>query len=112
MPPEQVGIVRDAEHRHRAKVVPLSQKKIADLGLADASRILQHCVEHWLQFAGRRAYDAQHFRSRRLLLQRLCEVTCALAQFVEQPRVLDGDDRLGGEILHQPICLSVKGRTS
>ena len=23
------------------------------------------------------------------------------AQFVEQPRVLDGDDGLGGEILHQ-----------
>ena len=31
---------------------------------------------------------------RRLLLQRF-------AQFAEQPRVLDGDDRLGGEVLHQ-----------
>ena len=25
----------------------------------------------------------------------------ALSQFAEQPRILDGDDRLGGEILHQ-----------
>ncbi len=36
----------------------------------------------------------QHLRRGGLLLQRL-------PQFVEQPRVLDGDDGLGGEILHQ-----------
>ena len=30
----------------------------------------------------------------------LAEVVGALAQFVEQPRILDGDDGLGGEILH------------
>ena len=29
-----------------------------------------------------------------------CQIR-ALAQFVEQPRVLDGDDGLGGEVLHQ-----------
>ena len=29
------------------------------------------------------------------------EIVGALAQLVEQPRVLDGDDRLGGEVLHQ-----------
>ena len=38
---------------------------------------------------------------RGLLLQRLGEIVGALAQFVEQPRVLDGDDGLGGEVLHQ-----------
>ena len=47
----------------------------------------------------------KNLRRRRLLLQRL-------PQFVEQPRVLDGDDGLGGEILTRSICLSVKGRTS
>ena len=31
----------------------------------------------------------------------LGEIVRALAQFVEQPRVLDGDDGLGGEVLHQ-----------
>ena len=35
-----------------------------------------------------------------------------MAQFIEQPRVLDGDDGLGGEVLTSSICLSVKGRTS
>ena len=29
------------------------------------------------------------------------EIVGALAQLVEQPRVLDGDHRLGGEVLHQ-----------
>ena len=62
--------------------------------------------EHRLKFAGRRADDLQHFRGGCLLLQRLREVGCALgkvsgslAQFIEQPRVLDGDDGLGGEVL-------------
>ena len=29
------------------------------------------------------------------------EIGGALAQFVEQPRILDGDDGLGGKVLHQ-----------
>ena len=37
------------------------------------------------------------------------EVGGALAQFVEQPRVLDGDDGLGGEILYQFDLLVSKG---
>ena len=40
-------------------------------------------------------------RGRGLLLQRFAEIVGALAQLVEQPRVLDGDDGLGGEVLHQ-----------
>ena len=47
----------------------------------------------------------QHFRRRRLLLQRLSQIVSALAQFVEQPRVLDGDDGLGGEASTNSICL-------
>ena len=43
----------------------------------------------------------QHLRGRGLLLQRFGEIVGALAQLVEQPRVLDGDDGLGGEVLHQ-----------
>jgi hypothetical protein len=30
---------------------------------------------------------------------------------IEQARVLDGDDRLTGEIVTSSICLSVNGRT-
>ena len=45
--------------------------------------------------------DLEYFRGRGLLLQRLGQIVGALAQFVEQPRVLDGDDGLRGEVLHQ-----------
>ena len=78
-----------------------SQEQIAELGLADARRILQHGFEHRLQLAGRTGDDLQHLRGRGLLLQRLAQIVGALAQLVEQPRVLDGDDGLGGEVLHQ-----------
>ena len=40
-----------------------------------------------------------------LLLQRL-------SQFVEQPRVLDGDNGLGGEVLDQRDLFVGEGRTS
>ena len=54
----------------------------------------------------------QHLSRRGLLLQRLGEIVGALAQLVEQPRVLDGDDGLGREVLHQLDLFSVNGRTS
>ena len=41
------------------------------------------------------------FADRGLLLQRLGQIVGALAQFVEQPRVFDGDDGLRGEVLDQ-----------
>ena len=50
---------------------------------------------------------------RGLLLQRFGQIVGALAQFVEQPRVLDGDDGLTGvSSASNAICLSVNGRTS
>ena len=58
-----------------------------------------------LQVKRRAADDLEDVGCGSLLLQRL-------AQFVEQPRVLDGDDGLSGEVLTNSICLSVKGRTS
>src|SRR5262249_39047154 len=66
----------------------------AELGLADASRIFEHDPEHRLQLPGRRANDAQHIRCCRLLMQRF-------PQLVEQARVLDGDDGVVSEVLHQ-----------
>ena len=35
------------------------------------------------------------------ILQRFRQIGRALAQFVQQPRVLDRDDGLSGEVLHQ-----------
>ena len=73
--------------------------------LTQSPRLFHHRLEHRLEVATGRVDDAQHFGGRGLLLQRL-------AQLTEQPRVLDGDDGLGGEVLTSAICLSVNGRTS
>ena len=51
-------------------------------------------IEHRLQIEGRAADDLEHVGGGGLLLQRF-------AQLVEQPRVLDGDDGLVGEVLDQ-----------
>src|SRR5512132_1646663 len=90
------------------KGVWLVQKQIAELGLADAHRFLHHGIEDGLQLAGRSGNDLQHFRGRRLLLQRLGEIVRALAQLVEQPRVLDGDDGLRSEVLEKLDLLVVE----
>ena len=78
-------------------IVALEQHQAAELGVADAGGILQHGVEHRLQLTGRAGDDLEH-----LVVAVCCssdsEIVGALAQFVEQPRVLDGDHRLGGEV--------------
>ena len=40
------------------------------------------------------------------------QIVGALAQFVEQPRILDGDDGLRGEVRHKLDLLVGEGRTS
>jgi hypothetical protein len=61
------------------------------IGLAELDRRSGEGVENGLKVKGRAADDLQHIGSGGLLLQRL-------AQLVEQPRILNGDDGLGGEI--------------
>ena len=93
--------------RRHHEAASLGHPQIAELGLADPRRILQHGLEHRLQLARRALNDAQHVRRRRLLLQRFGEIVGALAQFVEQPRILDGDDGLGGKTRQQvDLCLA------
>ena len=58
-------------------------------------------VEHRLGIGHRAADRSQNFPGRGLMLQRLGEVVGALAQLVEQARILDGDDRLRGEVRYQ-----------
>ena len=60
-------------------------------------------IQHGLQVEGRATNDLEHIGCRGLLLQRF-------TQFVEQPRVLDGDDGLRGEIFNQ-FDLLVRKRT-
>ena len=83
---------RRVVHCHHAEAAIFTKLQHAEFGFADARGIFQHGIEDRLQLAGRRADDAQHVRSRRLLLQRL-------PQLIEQPRILDGDNGLGGKIL-------------
>src|SRR5262249_35290700 len=56
-------------------------------------------LEHWLHIEGGLADDLEHVGGGGLLLQRL-------AQLIEQAGVFDGDDSLGGEVLH-PLDLLI-----
>jgi hypothetical protein len=56
-------------HRNRTKGVAFAQVKCSELSLAEARRVLQHGLEHRLEFTRRAGDDAQHLRGRRLLLQ-------------------------------------------
>src|SRR5215470_9859152 len=87
--------------RNASEAFAFKQKQCAERCFAKLRRFLQHRMENWLQFAGRRTDDFQDFRCRRLLLQRFCEIVGALAQFIEQPRVLDGDNGLVSECSDQ-----------
>ena len=68
-------------------------------------------VQYWLHVGRRPAYDTQDFARCDLLFQRFTQVIGALAQFVEQPRVLDGDHGLGGKT-RQQVDLSFAERTN
>ncbi len=62
--------------------------------LANRDRRLRQRIEHSLQIERRAADHLEHVGGGGLLLQRF-------AQLVEQARILDRDDGLGGEILDQ-----------
>src|SRR6516165_205234 len=80
--------------RHGVKHRSVITKHEAEFSLANPSSIFQHGLENRLKLTRRRTDDAQHLGRRRLLLKRL-------PQLIKQPRVLDGDDSLGGEVLDQ-----------
>src|SRR5215469_11480850 len=68
-----------------------------ELGVADTRSILQHSLEHRLKIARRRTDDAQHIRRRSLLLQRFAQLTRALLLRLEEPNILDRNQRMVGE---------------
>src|SRR5262249_57173202 len=69
--------------------------------LAQPRSRLNQRIEHYLQIKSRAADDLKHVSSRSLLLKRF-------AQLIEEPRVLDGDDGLGGKVLNQLDLLVCK----
>ena len=62
---------------------------------------LDNGVEHRLHVRRRAADDAEHLGRCGLMLQRFAQFRVALLEFLEQPHVLDGDDRLVGEGFEQ-----------
>ena len=64
------------------------------IGIAEPGSGFNEGLQHCLQIKRRAADDLEHVGGGGLLLQRF-------AQLVEQPRILDGDDGLGGECSDQ-----------
>ena len=91
------------------RLPPLGRADVRHIGIAQPRGRLDQRIEHRLQIEGRAADDLEHVGGGGLLLQRL-EIVGALAQLVEQARVLDGDDGLLAKFVTSSICLSVNGR--
>ena len=81
--------------------VALAESQHHVIDPANPRRALDDGIEHRLHVRRRAADDAEHLGRRRLMLQRLAQFRVALLQFLEQPHVLDGDHRLGGEGFEQ-----------
>src|SRR5262249_16020518 len=102
-PPHALSIIRrQAERCCRMERATVVTEQYTKCRFADAYRIPQHGLEHRLQFTRRRADDLEYLRGRGLLFQRL-------AQLVEQPCVLDGNDGLRSEVLDQLDLLVGEG---
>src|SRR6516162_7479991 len=98
---EPVDKSRITAHRRDMHLSAIESPYIAVRGLAEPRRVRQHGVEYRFKLTGRSGDDLKHLRRCCLLLQRLgkvsgalAKVVGALAQFVEQPPILDGDDGL------------------
>ena len=85
---------REAIARRTVETPFFSARNDGLIGLAEASGRFDECLQYRLQIESRAADDLEHVGGGGLLLQRF-------AQLVEQPRILDGDDGLGGEVLDQ-----------
>src|SRR5262249_60237044 len=76
------------------KTVGCRTPDICDIGLTRSCSRLDERLQNRFQIEGRAADDLEHVGGGGLLLQRF-------AQLVEQASILDGDDGLTAEILHQ-----------
>src|SRR3984957_2364922 len=70
-------------------------------GAAQFGRAVRDRVQNGLHLGRRAAYRRQDLAGRRLMFQRLRQVSRLRLHLVEQPRVLNGDDRLIRESLEQ-----------
>ena len=85
-------------HSDGAEIVALAKVHRAKVGFADAGSILQHR----LNTDSSSPVDELMTRSTSAVAVCCSAIgEISYAQFVEQPRILDGDDRLGGKVLDQ-----------
>src|SRR5262249_10866691 len=102
---------RRTDFRCELKVLTIYAKKHAELGFADARRVGENGLKHRLKVPRRTRNYLENLRRRCLLFQGFGKIARALAQFIEQPHVLDGDRGLVGEGLEQcNLSLSEKLR--
>ena len=99
-PPFLQESLRRAVKRDVPIRITLNQQQVSEFCSANPYGVFQHGFEHRLQLASRAGDNLENFRGRRLLFQRFTQIVGALAQFIEQPRVLDCDDGLGGEVVY------------
>ena len=88
--------------RHDSKHITIDATDHASVASHKPRGVLGDGIQHRLNIRRRAGDHAQDLARRRLLLQRFLE-------FLEQPHVLDGDDRLVGEGLEQLDLLVGEG---
>src|SRR5262245_18092310 len=77
--------------------VPLAEPQHHVINPTNPRYALDDGVEDRLHVRRRAADDPEHLGRRRLMLQRFAQFCIALLDLLEQPNVLDGDDRLVGK---------------
>ena len=78
----------------RNPTVPLVESQHHVINPTNPGGALDDSVEDRLHVRRRPADDAEHFGGCRLMLQRLAQLCIALAEFLEQAHVFDGDHGL------------------
>ncbi len=86
-----------AEARFEPQDIAIALEQPGVVGFAKPRCGFDEGIEHDLQIEGRAADHLQHVSGRGLLLQRLPQVVGARLDLIEQPDVLDGNDRLVGK---------------
>src|SRR5690348_8882094 len=80
---------------NRKVTVVESQRNV--INLANCRRALDDGIEHRLHIRRRTADDSEHLGRCGLMLQGFAQFCVALAEFLEQPHILNGNDGLVGE---------------
>src|SRR5215831_14858961 len=89
--------------------VPFNEPQYYVINPANPRGALGDSVEDWLHVRRRAADNTEHFRGRRLMLQRFAQFGVTFLDFFEQPNVFDRDHRLRSKGLQQLDLLIGKG---